>query len=83
MSELERLSNLFFRFFKRIKKNEITKKLAKITNNRIVFGYYKSTYIDTNNHRGQDLPAQLLGIYEYQVQEKIVELQKKKKNLNI
>ena len=79
MSELKCLSNLFFRFFKRIKKNEITKKLAKITNNRIVFGYYKSTYIDTNNHRGQDLPAQLLGIYEYQVQEKIVEMQKKKK----
>lgn len=79
MSELEYLSNLFFRFFKRIKKNEITKKLVKITKNRISFGYYKSTYIDTNNHRGQDLPAQLLGIYEYQVQEKIVQLQKEKK----
>ena len=46
MSELEYLSNLFFRFFKIIKKNEITKILAKITKNRIVFGYYKSTYID-------------------------------------
>ncbi|CAO6130822.1 hypothetical protein MCEMSEM45_00269 [Candidatus Pelagibacterales bacterium] len=73
------LSNLFFRIFKRIKKNEITKKLAEITKNRIYSGPYKSTYMGSNNHRGQDFPAKLLGIYECQVQEKIIELQKKKK----
>lgn len=79
MRKRETLSNLFFRIFKRIKKNEITKKLAEITKNRISSGLYKSTYIGLNNHRGQDFAAKLLGIYECQVQEKIIELQKKKK----
>ena len=71
--------DILFRVFKKLKKNQITKKLSRITNNKICAGYYKSTYINTSDHRGQDLPAQLLGIYEYQVQEKIIELQKKKK----
>ena len=71
--------DLLFRFSKKIKKNQIIKRLSKITKNKILSGYYKSTYINTYDHRGQDLPSQLLGIYEYQVQEKIVELQKRKK----
>jgi tRNA A22 N-methylase len=71
--------DLLFRFSKKIKKDQIIKKLSKITKNKISSGYYKSTYINTYDHRGQDLPSQLLGLYEYQVQEKIVELQKRKK----
>jgi hypothetical protein len=71
--------DLLFRFSKKLKKNQIIKRLSEITKNKISSGYYKSTYINTYDHRGQDLPSQLLGIYEYQVQKKIVELQKKKK----
>jgi len=71
--------NFLFRVFKKIKKNEIIKKLSKITNNKVCSGYYKSTYLKTNFYSAQDVPSQLLGIYEYQVQEKIIHLQKKKK----
>ena len=76
---INQMFDLLFRFSKKIKKNQIIKRLSKITKNKILSGYYKSTYINTYDHRGQDLPSQLLGIYEYQVQEKIVELQKRKK----
>lgn len=70
--------NFFFRVFKKIKKNEIIKKISKISNNKVCSGYYKSTYLKTDFYSSQDLPSQLLGIYEYQVQEKIINLQKKK-----
>jgi len=65
------------------KKINIYKRLAKITKNKVINGYYKSLKLseDFNWNKGNiDLSSKLLGTYEEQVQKKIIEL-KKKNNL--
>jgi hypothetical protein len=64
------------------KKDLIKNKVIIITNKIIISGLYKSTNLSCNSHwgNGYDISAKLLGFYEQQVQEKIVNL---KKNFNL
>ena len=65
------------------KKFNLYKKIEKITKHKVVAGYYKSLVLSKNynwNKDDVDLSPKLLGCYEEQVQEKIIEL-KKKNNL--
>jgi len=56
-------------------------KIQKISNNKILNGYYKDTYLSCKtNWKSRDHCPKLLGIYEHQVQEKIIQ-EKKKNNL--
>ena len=71
--------NLFFRIFKRYKKREIINKLSKISKGKVIYGLYKTMKLDTYSKFSGDLPSKILGIYEEQVQKKILEINKKKK----
>jgi hypothetical protein len=65
------------------KKFNLYRKISKITKHKVVNGYYKSLILSKNynwNKDDVDLSPKLLGCYEEQVQEKIIEL-KKKNNL--
>ena len=56
-------------------------KIQKISNNKILNGHYKDTYLSCKtNWKSRDHCPKLLGIYENQVQEKIIQ-EKKKNNL--
>ena len=60
------------------KKHLTEKKIIKLTNKTIIQGLYKSTKLTCETHwAGFDVSSKLLGIYEEQVQSKIVSLQKK------
>ena len=62
------------------KKFNLYKKISKITKHKVVNGYYKSLILSKNyswNNYNVDLSSKLLGCYEEQVQEKIVEIKKK------
>ena len=71
--------NLFFRIFKRYKKREIINKLSKISKGKVIYGLYKTMKLDTYSKFSGDLPSKILGIYEEQVQKKILEINKNKK----
>jgi hypothetical protein len=65
------------------KKINLYKKISKITKHKVVNGYYKSLILSKNyswNKYNVDLSSKLLGCYEEQVQEKIIQI-KKKNNL--
>jgi len=65
------------------KKFNLYKKISKITKHKVVNGYYKSLILSKNyswNKYNVDLSSKLLGCYEEQVQEKIIQI-KKKNNL--
>jgi len=60
------------------KKYVIEKKIIKISNKTILGGLYKSTKLTCQTHwQGFDISSKLLGLYEEQVQNKIVYLKKK------
>jgi hypothetical protein len=60
------------------KKYYLEKKIIKITNRTILSGIYKSTRLTCESHWGGfDTSSKLLGFYEKQVQEKILELKNK------
>ena len=60
------------------KKYYLEKKIIQITNKTVLSGIYKSTKLTCKNHWGGfDTSSKLLGLYEKQVQEKILELRKK------
>lgn len=62
------------------KKVNLYKKISEITKHKVVNGYYKSLILSKNynwNKDDIDLSPKLLGCYEEQVQEKIIELKKK------
>ena len=60
------------------KKYYLEKRIIKITNKTVIQGIYKSTKLICESHWGGfDNSSKLLGIYEKQVQEKILELKKK------
>jgi hypothetical protein len=73
------LINFFFNVMKHYKKKLIIKEISKINSSKIISGAYKSVFINSIGKFSGDLPAKLLGIYEEQVQNKIIELCKKKK----
>ena len=63
------------------KLDDLEFKIQKISNNKILNGHYKDTYISCKtNWNSRDHCPKLLGIYEHQVQEKIIQ-EKKKNNL--
>jgi hypothetical protein len=60
------------------KKHVIEKKIIKISNKTILGGLYKSAKLTCQTHwQGFDTSSKLLGLYEEQVQNKIVYLKKK------
>tara|TARA_Y100000741_G_C18232393_1_gene550335 strand:- start:476 stop:1315 length:840 start_codon:yes stop_codon:yes gene_type:complete len=60
------------------KKYYLEKKIIQITNKTVLSGIYKSTKLTCKSHWGGfDTSSKLLGLYEKQVQEKIVELKNK------
>ena len=66
------------------KKDHTQKKIIHLTKKKIISGYYKSTYLNCNTSwSGFHYSSKLLGLYEHQVQEKIIQLQKKYQLENI
>ena len=64
------------------KKNILGKEISKISNNKILYGPYSGTKIlNSYGWSNIDFCPKYLGSYEYQVQKKIKDLNKKKKNL--
>jgi len=60
------------------KKYYLEKKIIQITNKSVLSGIYKSTKLTCKSHWGGfDTSSKLLGFYEKQVQEKILELKNK------
>lgn len=62
------------------KKVNLYKKISEITKHKVIDGYYRSLILSKNynwNKDDIDLSPKLLGCYEDQVQEKIIELKKK------
>ena len=59
-------------------------KIIEITNSKVIDGNYKSLYLNCNNDRSShDFSSKLLGCYEEEVQNKLIELAKKYKLKNI
>ncbi|MDB4279978.1 hypothetical protein N9862_01015, partial [bacterium] len=57
------------------------KNIAEMSNNKIISGFYKDVKIEINkNWNTTDAASKYLGVYELEVQECIVNLQKKKKS---
>lgn len=74
----------FFRIFQRLFKFNsiikiiIGKKISKLSNSKVINGLYKNTYLSSNSRWGKsDYASKLLGLYESQVQEKIIQIKKK------
>ena len=62
------------------KKNILGKEISKISNNKILYGPYSGTKIFSSyGWSNIDFCPKYLGCYEYQVQKKIIDLNKKKK----
>ena len=62
------------------KKNILGKEISKISNNKILYGPYSGTKIlSSYGWSNIDFCPKYLGNYEYQVQKKIIDLNKKKK----
>jgi len=62
------------------KKNILGKEISKISNNKILYGPYAGTKIlSSYGWSNIDFCPKYLGSYEYQVQKKIIDLNKKKK----
>ena len=62
------------------KKNILGKEISKISNNKILYGPYSGTKIlSSYGWSNIDFCPKYLGSYEYQVQKKIIDLNKKKK----
>jgi hypothetical protein len=64
----------------------LVKKIKKISNNRIMYGLYKNVYFnfDSGTHWNYfDISSKLIGFYEEQIQEKIIEIKNKYKLINL
>jgi hypothetical protein len=60
------------------KKLKLEKEIISLTKKRVVHGFYEGTYLNCRSNWGVgDYSSKLLGFYEMQVQEKIIELKKK------
>jgi hypothetical protein len=67
-------------------KLKIFNKILNISNNRVISGLYKSTYLQNDKEislSNNFFMSQLIGCYEAQVQQKIIDLQKKYGLINI
>ncbi len=66
------------------KLDKLENEIMKISNNLILNGHYKDTYLSCKtNWKSRDNCSKLLGIYESQVQDKIIQEQKKNNLVNI
>ena len=66
------------------KLDKLENEIMKISNNLVLNGHYKDTYLSCKtNWKSRDNCSKLLGIYESQVQDKIVQEQKKNNLINI
>ena len=66
------------------KLDKLENEIMKISNNLVLYGHYKDTYLSCKtNWKSQDNCSKLLGIYESQVQDKIIQEQKKNNLINI
>ncbi len=61
------------------RKKKLAKKIYKIFSGKIQYGRYASTKIDLIENWSNDISSKLLGLYEEQVQDKIIKLKKKYK----
>ena len=60
-------------------KNFLNKKIIKISNSKVMSGKYKNTHLENISHWSKfDYAPKLLGLYEEQIQNLIVDIQKKK-----
>ncbi len=80
------LNNLTIRFIKKRLlltpieqyKNYLNQKIIKISNSQVISGPYKGTYLINKSHWSKfDYGSKLLGFYEEQIQNLIVDIQKK------
>ena len=95
VSIIHSLNYFFFKFFKSFfqintplhkYKIYLVKKIKKISNNRIMYGLYKNVYFnfDSGTHWNYfDISSKLIGFYEEQIQEKIIEIKNKYKLINL
>jgi len=95
VSIIHSLNYFFFKFFKSFfqintplhkYKIYLVKKIKKISNNRIMYGLYKNVYFnfDSGTHWNYfDISSKLIGFYEAQIQEKIIEIKNKYKLINL
>lgn len=80
------LNHLIYRLFKKQPlltpiehhKDYLNKKIIKISNSKVMSGKYKSTHLENKSHWSKfDYATKLLGLYEEQIQNLIVDIQKK------
>jgi len=80
------LNNLIYRLVKKRllltpiehHKNYLNKKIIKISNSKVMSGKYKSTHLEIKSHWSKfDFASKLMGLYEEQIQNLIVDIQKK------
>ena len=75
------LNGFFYRLIKKLysrSKYNLDQKILKITNNQIISGLYKDTYLVGKNNWGvHDFSSKLLGVYEEQVQKKILDIKER------
>lgn len=80
------LNNLIYRLVKKRPlltpiehhKNYLIKKIIKISNSKVMSGKYKSIHLENKSHWSKfDYATKLLGLYEEQIQNLIVDIQKK------
>lgn len=81
------MNNFFYKIFKKryllgpidYHKRYLNKKVIEISNLKVMSGNYKGTYLINKSHWSKfDFASKLLGLYEQQIQNFIVEIQKKK-----
>ena len=59
-------------------KDYLNKKIIKISNSKVMSGIYKNTHLENKSHWSKfDYASKLLGFYEEQIQNLIVDIQKK------
>jgi len=72
--------NFKIKYLNIIEKNKynLDQRILKITNNQIISGLYKGTYLVGKNHWGaHDFSSKMLGLYEEQVQKKILDIKER------
>tara|TARA_Y100001970_G_C14232297_1_gene859438 strand:+ start:924 stop:1703 length:780 start_codon:yes stop_codon:yes gene_type:complete len=61
------------------RKKKLSDNIYRIFKGKVAFGKYKDTKISKKEHWSYDMASKILGLYESQVQEKITDIQSKKK----
>ena len=88
--KIDGFDGLFYRLLKKLNfkikylnirdkhKYNLDQRILKITNNQIISGLYKGTYLVGKSHwSAHDFSSKMLGLYEEQVQKKILDIKEK------